>query len=309
MVRDKSLDGLKFLLIFSVILVHMQYEAPCGIRVAHIQHMLDMPMFIFLSGYFTKVKTWEKFFQSAKKVVEIYLIFDVLHSILSVWLYQSNFVSAFAHGLIKSHLAMWYLMSLLWWRALLQILANWKIYPDWKMLLGGVVLSLLAGFVPLGKELSFQRTFTFLPFFLMGYMAREGNAVEWVRRQPVWPFAIALVASCCLAHFLPSYMPRYPYADVQDMLVRGLLSLNAFVLCVSFFRVLPTSLSSRFAGLGELTMYFFLYHTLFLVVQRYYFAQYGITINFLEALLITGVYIAVIYLMSKMKLFRWLILQ
>lgn len=165
MVRDKSLDGLKFLLIFSVILVHMQYEAPCGIRVAHIQHMLDMPMFIFLSGYFTKVKTWEKFFQSAKKVVEIYLIFDVLHSILSVWLYQSNFVSAFAHGLIKSHLAMWYLMSLLWWRALLQILANWKIYPDWKMLLGGCRIISTCWIRSLGKRTLFSANIYF-PSFL-----------------------------------------------------------------------------------------------------------------------------------------------
>ena len=85
--------------------------------------------------------------------------------------------------------------------------------------------------------------------------------------------------------------------------------MDSFVLCVSLFRLIPVSFANRLSGLGALTMYFYLYHTLFMRIQRHYFGEYDITLNLPEGLLLTVLYILVILLMSRVKLFRWLLME
>ena len=309
MERDRSLDGLKFILIFLVVIMHMNYSQPFGINVNRIIHTFLMPMFILLSGYFTKVTTWEHYFRWARKIVGIFLIFTALHSLTSVWLYEKTFMEAFLNGLVEPFLAMWYLVSLFTWRTFLQILPTSVVQSGWKIIMGGVIVALLAGFVPLGHEFSFQRTMAWLPFFLLGFQFRQWNAIVWIREQKSWPFIVASLICCVLALYLPRNMPREAYVGIGDMLMRGKLLINSFVLSICILRLIPPVWAGRMGWLGGLTMYFYLYHTLINRTQMFYFEQHGIKVNILEAMLIGVAYIIVILLMSRLKPFRWLMLQ
>ena len=54
--RDLRLDGLKFIMIFLVVLGHLRF-IDYGISVGKMIYSFHMPVFVFLSGYFTSQKT------------------------------------------------------------------------------------------------------------------------------------------------------------------------------------------------------------------------------------------------------------
>ncbi len=309
MERDRSLDGLKFILVFLVILLHIKYISLSGNEMFLIIHSFVMPFFILLSGYFTKVTTWERYFQWTLKIIGIYLIFDALHSMLSVWLYQKNLVSDFVEGLMNPHFAMWYLMSLLWWRTITQIVGTWREYHGWSLCIIAVLLSLLMGFVPLGREFSFQRTFAWFPFFIVGYLFRQKGTIEWIRSQKVWYFIPVLLVALYVATKLPYYVPVKEYSSLHAMMVRALQMLNGFVLSVCMLRLIMPSFASRFGWLGKHSLYFYMYHSLPIYAQRFYFEQNAITVTLPVALAISVGYVVVISLMTQIKPFRWLVLQ
>ena len=63
MKRDARLDGLKFVLIFLVVLGHLSYN-DYGLGLTKMIYSFHMPVFVFLSGYFTSLNA-----DRAKQVV------------------------------------------------------------------------------------------------------------------------------------------------------------------------------------------------------------------------------------------------
>ena len=310
MERDKSLDGLKFILIFFVILAHVKYISPYGTETCRFISSFVMPLFVLLSGYFTKVTTWSHFWQWAKRILGVYVIFDILNILLSMWLHHKDWdASLILIGLLKPVNIMWYLMSLFWWRTMLQTLSWCKIHIDWKLLIVVVSLSVMAGFVPLGHELSFQRTFAWFPFFLLGFLFRQWGAIERIRSQKVWYFIPLFLVAFYVAIKIPIYMPVKEYSSLHDVEIRILQMLNGLVLSVCLLRLILPSIASRLAWLGKHTLFFYVYHTLPICTQRFYFEQNDITVTLPVALAICVVYVVVISLMTQIKPFHWLLLE
>ena len=54
--RDLKLDGLKFIMIFLVVLGHLSYN-DWGMETGLLIYSFHMPVFVFLSGYFTSRST------------------------------------------------------------------------------------------------------------------------------------------------------------------------------------------------------------------------------------------------------------
>ena len=308
MERDRSLDGLKFILIFLVIFVHVKYINPYGTQLMKVIHSFVMPMFILLSGYFTKVTTWAHCRQWTKKILLLYLLFDSLNVLLSMWLHHKGWEYFFI-GLVKPVNIMWYLLSLIWWRLILQTLSWLGLRIDWRLFVGGIVLSILVGFVPLGHELSFQRTFAWFPFFLLGYLLRQWGGIEWIRSRKAISFIPFLLIAFYLSQKLPIYMPVNGYSSMYKMVIRVLQMSNAFVICLCLLRLIPPSFASRFGWLGAHSLYFYVYHTLPIVAQRFYFEQHNIVVTPFAAFAIVVGYVLVISLMAKIRFFRLLLFQ
>ncbi|MBR1625808.1 MAG: acyltransferase family protein, partial [Bacteroidales bacterium] len=80
--RDSFFDGLKFVLITLVVLGHsigpVSTVYPLSVIYDFI-YFFHMPLFIFVSGYFTKKKDdLQSFWQSTLRLVETLLVFHVL---------------------------------------------------------------------------------------------------------------------------------------------------------------------------------------------------------------------------------------
>lgn len=172
--RDLRLDGLKFFLIFLVVLGHLKY-GDHGLRINLLIYSFHMPVFVFLSGYFTsnnpssdKIKAW------FKHTIVLYILSQIAHILLSFFL--NNPITW--KVLIEPQLALWYLVCLMYWRFF-----SWFIFKNVSSL-GLIVISflflILCGFVPINHEFSFQRTFAFLPYFIIGFLFRRNNIMSYL---------------------------------------------------------------------------------------------------------------------------------
>ena len=300
MKRDTYLDGLKFFLIFSVIMVHALTYEGMGIYVTKIIHSYIMPVFVLLSGYFTKISSDEKFLKWLRKTFCIFLIFQV-GLVLLEWVLGEE---VGWRVLIVPQYALWYLVSLIFWRLSIQLLAKIHVLPNVWMLVVSVCLVPLISFIPIGLEFSFQRTFVFFPFYVAGLLVNQHQLLPKVNRVNKWLSVAVSVLALVVACVLTSFIPKVPCGDMKDLAVRMLQIVNSFVICFCIFRLMPREPIKKMAGLGKDSMYFYLYHVFFILIQRHVFAHFHIHANVLVAFLLAIFYVLVIMLMKKFRIFR-----
>lgn len=124
--RDESLDTIKYILIVCVIFGHClgnYYDSSTICRgIYNFINLFHMPLFIFLSGFFSKkydLKNKEqrnKFILNELKLLETFIIFCCVHQLIRLkHIY-------FTQMIIDASWSMWYLLSLFWWRLILQLI-------------------------------------------------------------------------------------------------------------------------------------------------------------------------------------------
>lgn len=176
-------DTLKFFLIYLVLLGHLLQPNRAISYNSEIYswiYLFHMPLFIIVSGYFSRKKEDVKAFR-----YELFCLFEtfvVLH-----------FFSIGFKLIVNGHLnlsdllvpgfASWYLLSLICWRFILQYIPN-KWQNNYILLLLSFVVSLFAGFIPIGGVFSIQRTFSMFPFFLLGFFLKQNNGIDKIRMKP-----------------------------------------------------------------------------------------------------------------------------
>lgn len=114
--RNLRLDGVKLLLIVLVVVGHCieptRYDNPvCGCLYSII-YSFHMPLFVFLSGYFAKVRSFTEWKDKGLKFLETFLV---------IMIPQFLFFRSW-HVFINPENSGWYLMSLIWWYGLLLFL-------------------------------------------------------------------------------------------------------------------------------------------------------------------------------------------
>lgn len=113
--RDTALDGLKFSMICLVIIGHAieptRYIMMESGMLYSVIYAFHMPLFIILSGYFSKKQNIQKINKQAVNLFETYIVMDIIIGLL------------FGRGLIpillKPSPSCWYILSLICWRYLL----------------------------------------------------------------------------------------------------------------------------------------------------------------------------------------------
>lgn len=165
--RDYQFDNLKGLLIFLVLFGHLiratifKTQPIVGFIYTGI-YLFHMPLFIFISGYFSKKN-------NPKRIVELFLVYTLWQMVLcpaftSVAL-DKSFLSALK-PLFNPQTSYWYLLSFIIWRILTPTLSKIK----WILPLS-FIMGLCVGFSGMSSmtAFSFARTIAFYPFFLSGY--------------------------------------------------------------------------------------------------------------------------------------------
>lgn len=299
--RDPFWDTLKAMLIVLVVLGHT--GTAMGDKWLSVIYAFHMPLFIFISGYFSKKQSFSIFGGGNKRLIILFLIFNTVYLALDVALGGGIGL----HRLMSPAFALWYILSLIYWRMILQLIPLNVL--DKKMLVMSLALmvSLGAGFIPVGGELSFQRACTFFPFFMLGYYAKQDAWVARLRTLNKIPWAIVLVGLFSACYFaLPVFYGNTSYEGIADCGMRALQLIVALLLCLAIMNVMPAKMG-RITDVGKYTLLIYLLHPPMIKVMKVACQYAGIEQNPLIGVAMTIVTVVAIYLVRNLKIFRYLV--
>lgn len=300
--RNFLIDNLKVILILMVVFGHViEYyintsDVLMGIYI--FIYVFHMPLFVFISGYLSKnVDKCRK--GIVKKILIPYVFFSILwYTIASIW------YGEFIFSLFNSGWTLWYLISLFIWRLLIKYLIKVKY-----IVIISLVIAIIISSIPNSSELGFMlRTITFLPFFLIGYFAKEKNInyIKSINKS----FAIIIMGFFgVITYFITTnnllnYKFLYnsqSYYDtglttVDGITYRILLYISATILGICIINITPKC-KLFFTNMGKSTMTIYVFH-IYLVLLLYGIVpkwNMGIIRNIV--LLISP--IIIIYILSK----------
>ena len=210
-VRDTRFDTLKGILILCVLFRHFYLRDPDGLAsetVANFIHFFTMPLFVFMSGFFTRHEDdTKRYWMGILGILETYVVFQLLKGL------------AYHYSLIElitlPTTMMWYLLALIYWKALYFVLFKSKIKVS--LLLIGVLitLSLASGYVPfIDRRLAISRFLYFSPYFFLGILLRKKEVLTFVNNELKLYFAVGILVLTLLLSFFLAYFHDPYVADV-----------------------------------------------------------------------------------------------
>ena len=157
---------------------------------------------------------------------------------------------------------LWYVVALAIWRIFMYFIhERWM---NWRILIIAIIVSLLAGLVPIGSEFSFQRTFAFFPFFLLGYILKRNSYFDWIRKINHLFCAVIVVLYICVFLFGPEiqrclFTQRcYYHQEGMTIYYRLFFYCMALPITISILNLVPDV--KFFAQEGRRTMSYYIFH-------------------------------------------------
>lgn len=219
--------------------------------------------FFFISAYFSS-KSKRSRISRILNMVKIYLIWQIVITIYySFVLHTMNF----SFNILYPRYTYWFLVTMITYLILEYAFekANYKI-----MIPLSFVISLAIGFIPfIGEYASLARTFTFLPFYVIGFYAKDLKLVDKLRSENFRKtFIIVSVIILILLLLNDDIMPyrllrgKYSYYEVTGslssvFLKRILFYIFSLIVSIAFFKIVPSG-ETLFTKLGQNTLYIYL---------------------------------------------------
>jgi len=315
--RDHTWDALKFVLVVFVILGHW---LECDLEVDGLNQIVynfralfTIPLFVFISGYFSRKKEWHEFFRDIIHIAETYCIVQILYVVTSILLQGKHYGMEVLF--IPNHAA-WYLFSLIIWRAILQSLSN-KILNSNYLLVICLLISLIAGFVPLESAFSFQRTLGFLPFFIAGFKMK--GKIDFGRKSVLLNsiciiFIIGVFVLCyfCfnqnlsyIVHLQNDYFSP-PYPEYRLFFARGVFLVFAFLTSICVLVLFPLCPHESFLSKqGRDSLFYYVFHVI--VMRIIIICLKQVSMTFPIMLLLTICSVLILYFLNKISILRMLL--
>lgn len=182
-------DNIKFFLMISVVVGHFAsvfLNESCSLDTVFMYTLsFHMPLFIFISGLFTKSYNTKKL--DANKII-IFIILGFLYKLLNIF-------AAFLVGrrpyvsILSDSSAPWYLFALAAFMIITYTLRNIK--PLY-VIIFSVILALITGYdVRIGDYLSLSRIIVFYPFFYIGYCLDPLKIVRYFEH--IWVKIVSVI--------------------------------------------------------------------------------------------------------------------
>lgn len=305
MAKQRSLywDTLKGILIILVVLGHCGTALGNGLISAI--YAFHMPLFILVSGYFSKKKrSVNHILLECKQLIIIYLVFNTAYLILDVATTGLSF-----NRLLTPSFALWYILSLIYWRLVLQALPQKWLDNQTCVIAASFLLSLLVGFIPIGGEMSFQRAIVFCTFFIVGYYLRQYDNIQKIRSFNKWIADVFLIGLLVIVYVcMPTFYANQPYGSetlVFDIITRALQLLIASTLCFCILVITPETMG-KITDVGKYTLLIYLLHPPVVKILKVISEKVGYTPDLLIALVITAFSVIAIYSARKLIIFKYL---
>ena len=241
MKRDYSFDNMKVLLITMVVFGHALEEFGTTGKLGLIRAVIysfHMPLFIFISGYFSKSDA--KPDKLLKTTILPFIIFN------TIWLFtQGTAINKI--NFFKPIYVFWYLLSLFFWRVTVKYFDRVK---------GIVILAFIVGIYcgcigEAERFFSISRTVSFFPYFILGYKFKK-ESIEKIRKVPKIYSLALIIAAFAVTVFLniSETMPVKMYELIQSykatsldnlhgMILRGTIYIIATIIIFALVNLMP----------------------------------------------------------------------
>ena len=268
-------------------------------------YLFHMPLFVLLSGYFSgRKKNVREFFQSLKGIAVTLVIFQIL-SLLLLYFVKHEFSWEY---LVRPYWTLWYLMSLLLWRIMLQFTPEKMLQRPILYLVIATIISIVTGLaLPYGWVFAIQRTLSFYPFFLLGYyMSKSLITIPINTRTKAAALIVIMILSCMV------FTGGWPYSTIKLLLgaycfpfsqlpVKLLLFVCSILMSLSFYVVFREC--SVLAKIGRDSLFYYLYHGIIIqFILMPVFECLNIPWNTLTISTCLLFIVILLWLMSKSKL-------
>lgn len=270
-IRDTRLDGIKFILIVLVVFGHLRQFTICDEdnfsimivrRLTHVIYLFHMPLFIMISGYFSRKKESNSFWVSIIRLIRIYLLFHIIW--IAIDLLNNNQLD-YTRFFYPSF-SLWYIHCLILWRILLQYIPSSLIDKPLLIFFISSFIAILGGFIPVSNFLALQRFFTFMPLFFIGYYSREYRWLEIIDRIK-WHYFIFLVPLLFIDFkVIIDIWGRAPYNSLFDVIRRIVFLISSLFLSIGFIKLVPSKVTNLFCIEGKNVLFYYMYHSLLLYV-------------------------------------------
>lgn len=310
--RNIKLDSLKGFLIILVILGHIIGEGSSDVFNKYCRmfiYTFHMPLFILLSGYFMKIKDdVNSFWKGLLHIVIPLSIFQVINILIHYLIHGS----ASKMMLIVPYWTLWYLLSLIFWKIILQFSPKKLLNHPLLYLIMAFGVSIICGLLPYGRILSIQRTLNFFPFFLLGYYIKQYESFlsKYIWKKSFYIGIIGVVIFLILFDLYPEkqnvLLKGADNYELKDIPAKIYMLVCAFVASNSIYNL--SKENKILAHIGKNSLFYYLYHGLiieFILNPIIICFELPQTISF--RLLYTMCVICLIFVLSKIKLLNWLI--
>ncbi|KQV23983.1 MULTISPECIES: acyltransferase family protein [unclassified Kitasatospora] len=278
MERQPLFDNAKFAAVALVVCAHtwmplLEKNRTVGVVVLTIA-AFSMPVFIVLCGYFARPRPGRPQVDGGRLIGQLvvpYLVFQLLYNLVGMALEQE----LQPIRLLEPRWLTWFLLSLLIWRLSVPLWTALR-HPLPVAVLVAAGSGALHAYPP---ELALDRTFGFLPWFVLGLVLRPQH-FELLHHRTVRALAplglLAAFAATWLAYpkLLNSAWLEYTETATQLgvgypvwLAVKAALGLLSLVAAASFLALLPAR-RLRWTSLGAASLYVYLLHGLPLKVLQ-----------------------------------------
>ena len=260
-------------------------------------YIFHMPLFVFISGYFSRKKNKKVFWLSIWKLLKPLIIFQSI----AILIFKSN-VSFI--DIITPWYVLWYLLSLIYWRLMLQMIPNKILNNKKSIIIFTFCISILAGFSPLNTIMSMQRTLSFMPFFFLGYCMRDKNIFLPNRYKPLCLIFLLLTISIpfLFPQYLGSMLHAGPYKSILAAIKRILVFSLSIPISFAFINVCFNN--HRIAKQGMMTMQYYIYHAFMVTILMTTIDKLNISVSFIHAIAFSLAIISVIGMLLHLSFFR-----
>jgi len=239
----------------------------------------------------------KSFWKGIFKLVKVYFIFHLFWILLGIYNGRTITFERFFHP----SFTLWYLHCLIIWRIILQLIPSKLLSNTYLIMSISLLISILGGFIQVSSLLSLQRLFTFMPFFFLGYYAKEYG---WLKKayQLKWYYLFLPIALIIIENNMRlDIWGRSPYDSMLDLIRRILFLTSSVLISMGVIKLLPLN-NSLFSKEGEDVLFYYMYHSIVLYFIAAILQWMGIVANGYILLLVFISTMVILYFLQKIKI-------
>ena len=278
--RDYFFDNLKAVLIFLVVLGHFLlpiHGESVLVVVKRMIYVFHMPLFIFVSGYFSKsiYKNGKYNFEKILYFLKAYIIFVVAIQIVYALFHYRKFSDI---NIFKQSGAPWYMFAMMTWYLLIPVVK--KVKPALVFAIS-IPLALIVGyFDSVGDVLCLSRILVFGPFFFLGFFMDKDSLAKAMNKKFCLPvIALAVMLGAFFLRFgtkikdeMEMVYQNIPYSDLDHYwagpLVRLFFMASALIMSWALMFFIPKG-KTQISIIGQRTMPIYMLHRLIRDVLKF----------------------------------------